>query len=68
MTVARTYYSAASFDDTPEKQMCSNEFIENSDIKELYIHHFSVILHSAKSSSVQREVQRPGTNHFKVLV
>lgn len=66
--VAPTYFTAASLDDTPEEQMCSNEFTENSDVTEMVFHYFPVIPLSAKSLAVQREVQSPGTNHFKVLV
>ncbi len=65
--VAPTYITAASLDDTPGEQMCSNEFTENSDVGEMFFHYIPVILLSAKSSAVQREVQSPGTNHFKVL-
>ncbi len=65
--VAPTYFTAASPDDTPGEQMCSNEFTESSDVREIVFHYFPVILLSAKSSAVQQEVQRPGTNHFEVL-
>lgn len=64
----RPHFTAASLDDTPGEQMCSNEFTENSDVKEMVFHYFSVILLGAKSSAVQQEVQSPGTNNFKVLV
>lgn len=66
-TVAPTYSAAASLDDTPGEQMCSNEFTENSDVREMLFHYFPVILLAAKSSAVQREVQSLRTNHFKVL-
>lgn len=65
--VAPTYFTAASLDDTPGEQMCSNKFTESSDMREMVFHYFPVILLRAKSSAVQREFQSPGTNHFKVF-
>lgn len=68
--VAPTYFTTASLDDTPGEQMCSNEFTVNSDVRELGVffpHYFFVMLLSAKSSAVQRDIQSPGTNHFKFL-
>lgn len=60
--------TAASLDDTPGEQMCSNEFTENSDVTETAFHYFPVILLGSKSSAVQQEVQSAGTNNFKDLV
>ena len=65
--VAPTYFTAASLDDTPGEQMCSKEFTESSDVRKMVFHYFLAILLSAKTSAVQREVQSPGTTHFKVL-
>lgn len=50
--VAPTYFTAASLDDTPGEQMCSNEFTENSDGREMVFHYFPVILLSAESSAI----------------
>lgn len=63
--VAPTYFTAASLDDTPGEQMCSDEFTENSDVREMLFHYFPVSLLGAKSSAVQREVQSQGTTISK---
>lgn len=59
-TVAPTCFRTASLDDTPGEQMCSNEFILNSDVREGFFHYFPVILLSMHSSEVERDIQGPG--------
>ena len=63
--VALTYFTAASLYDTPEEQMFSNEFTENADLREMAFHYIPV---GTKSSALQRELQSPETNHFKVNI
>lgn len=58
---------AASLDDTSGEQMCSNEFIESSGVRNMAFHYFPVILLRAKSSAVQQEVESPGTEHYQVF-
>lgn len=63
-TVAPTCFRTALLDDTPGEQMCSNEFILSSDMREVFFHYFSVILLVVQSSELERHIQGLGTNHF----
>lgn len=61
-TVAPTCFRTASLDDTPGEQMCSNESIPNSDVREAF--GFFLLFCSVCTHQKQSDVQGSGTNHF----